>query len=1062
MTDDGLPTPPGVVTTVWSVVSGPGIVTFGDAMEVDTTASFSLAGAYVLRLTADDSALTAFDDIAITVNSGGGGGLNISNVTPGSYVVVDSPPGLQVGSTVYIDRSYLFTTVPSSVQGEAYIQTANNDKAGTGFPFLSFMVDQPVTVYVAHDGRLSLPSWLTSPWVDTGQDLVTSDTPLDLFVRAFPAGLIELGGNESGGGGGSMYSVIVKPEGLGNQGPTVSAGPDQTVTFPNAAVLNGTVTDDGLPTPPGVVTTVWSVVSGPGIVTFGDAMEVDTTASFSLAGAYVLRLTADDSALTAFDDIAITVNSGGGGGFTAYNDLAWGTGQLNTNITRFTSPNGPNGLGLLSSGKLKDFATGLDTAVTLTVSGGKFDGDANHATHGANPLPGTDAYALFDGKVTGQGAISYINQAGSSLVLTFTGLDPSKVYDLAYFAHRDNYAWERASLVTLSGQAAFTNSSSAATDNPNEPGGVLFTGPTDISTRLPADNDNGYVARFSTIDPGSDGIVELIISFDGDVPSQYKGKYGSAVRLQESGGGGGGNTAPTITSDGGGPTAAVSVPENQTGVTTVTATDPEIPPDPALVYSLNGGVDLAAFTINASSGLLRFVTAPDFEAPTDVGGNNIYDVIVGVDDGQGGQDTQAMAVTITDVVEGGGNTTLLQADFDVNANGFGYQDDSFRGTNQPNYASGQRLPTGGVGNSGGLEVFLGGLNNADILNMSGGWNNTFTTNGLGEVVVFFRYNLIQAKDYESDEFSQMLFSINNNLIGTPPNDYVAHIVGNGNGGVEQSTGWVEFVANLGILPAGNYSITLGGYNNKKTYNNESTRILIDDLLVTEEMVGGGNAGFTAYNDLAWGTGQLNTNITRFTSPNGPNGLGLLSSGKLKDFATGLDTAVTLTVSGGKFDGDANHATHGANPLPGTDAYALFDGKVTGQGAISYINQAGSSLVLTFTGLDPSKVYDLAYFAHRDNYAWERASLVTLSGQAAFTNSSSAATDNPNEPGGVLFTGPTDISTRLPADNDNGYVARFSTIDPGSDGIVELIISFDGDVPSQYKGKYGSAVRLQEE
>ncbi len=32
------------------------------------------------------------------------------------------------------------------------------------------------------------------------------------------------------------------------------------------------------------------------------------------------------------------------------------------------------------------------------------------------------------------------------------------------------------------------------------------------------------------------------------------------------------------------------------------------------------------------------------------------------------------------------------------------------------------------------------------------------------------------------------------------------------------------------------------------------------------------AGFTAYNDLAWGTGQLETNITKITSPNGGSGL----------------------------------------------------------------------------------------------------------------------------------------------------------------------------------------------
>jgi hypothetical protein len=44
-------------------------VSFGDANAVDTTASFSSAGVYVLRLTADDGQLTASDDVTITVNA---------------------------------------------------------------------------------------------------------------------------------------------------------------------------------------------------------------------------------------------------------------------------------------------------------------------------------------------------------------------------------------------------------------------------------------------------------------------------------------------------------------------------------------------------------------------------------------------------------------------------------------------------------------------------------------------------------------------------------------------------------------------------------------------------------------------------------------------------------------------------------------------------------------------------------------------------------------------------------------------------------------------------------
>ena len=94
-----------------------------------------------------------------------------------------------------------------------------------------------------------------------------------------------------------------------NQPPVVSAGPDQTSTLPASAALDGTVTDDGLPNPPGTVTTTWTKVSGPGTVTFGTPAAVDTSASFSSAGTYVLRLTASDSALTSSDEVTLTVNS---------------------------------------------------------------------------------------------------------------------------------------------------------------------------------------------------------------------------------------------------------------------------------------------------------------------------------------------------------------------------------------------------------------------------------------------------------------------------------------------------------------------------------------------------------------------------------------------------------------------------------------------------------------------------------------------------------------------------------------------------------------------------------
>lgn len=86
----------------------------------------------------------------------------------------------------------------------------------------------------------------------------------------------------------------------------VSAGADLDVTLPSSALLDGTVTDDGLPS--GSVSATWTKQAGPGAVTFGDASAIDTTASFATDGVYVLRLTASDGALTHCDDVYVAVS----------------------------------------------------------------------------------------------------------------------------------------------------------------------------------------------------------------------------------------------------------------------------------------------------------------------------------------------------------------------------------------------------------------------------------------------------------------------------------------------------------------------------------------------------------------------------------------------------------------------------------------------------------------------------------------------------------------------------------------------------------------------------------
>jgi VCBS repeat-containing protein len=103
------------------------------------------------------------------------------------------------------------------------------------------------------------------------------------------------------------------------------------------------------------------------------------------------------------------------------------------------------------------------------------------------------------------------------------------------------------------------------------------------------------------------------------------------------------NNAPVIVSNGGGATGALPVLSGTTAVTTVHATDADA--GAALVYSLAGGADQSLFQIDPSTGVLRFVGAPNFATPADAGANNVYDVVVRVSDGAL-VDEQAIAVTV--------------------------------------------------------------------------------------------------------------------------------------------------------------------------------------------------------------------------------------------------------------------------------------------------------------------------------------------------------------------------------------------------------------------------------
>ena len=155
-------------------------------------------------------------------------------------------------------------------------------------------------------------------------------------------------------------------------------------------------------------------------------------------------------------------------------------------------------------------------------------------------------------------------------------------------------------------------------------GALSFKSPPDFEYPIDANYDNAYEVQVAVSD-GTHLVTQNVIVSVTNV-----------------------NEAPVITSNGGGATAAINAAENQTAVTTVTATDDDLPAQ-TVRFSITGGADEARFSIT-SGGVLTFVAAPNFEIPTDVGDDNVYDVqVTATDNGTGNlTDVQIIAVTVTD------------------------------------------------------------------------------------------------------------------------------------------------------------------------------------------------------------------------------------------------------------------------------------------------------------------------------------------------------------------------------------------------------------------------------
>jgi hypothetical protein len=386
--DDGLPNPPGTLTNTWTQISGPGAATFADASSPTTTVSFSAAGIYVLRLTADDSIQQATDDMSVAVAAPGttnvqrpvavskddgeeaaGGAVNLGSgdlelVNDGnrSNQTVDAVHGVTVPQ-----RRWSATRTCSSRPTERpRCHLAPRPGPGRGQPgHVHHGLEHPrrgreptqgVLGAVPADRRAAGADQRTPNLAPVIQEIVNrpgwaSGNSMVIIIT----GTGKRAAESYSGGAPPVLHIGYGSAGE-NQAPVVSAGSDQQLTLPDALTVTGTASDDGLPDPPAALTTTWSLLSGPQSVEIADPSSLSTTVTFFEAGTYVLRLTADDGAAQTVDDVTVTVspassNLVGNPGFEV-DTAGWNTSGSVTGVTLTRVSGGNSGLwsALLTNG----------------------------------------------------------------------------------------------------------------------------------------------------------------------------------------------------------------------------------------------------------------------------------------------------------------------------------------------------------------------------------------------------------------------------------------------------------------------------------------------------------------------------------------------------------------------------------------------------------------------------------------------------------------------------------------------------------------------------------------
>jgi M6 family metalloprotease-like protein/uncharacterized repeat protein (TIGR02543 family) len=181
------------LTYTWSKISGPGAVTFSDPAALDSTASFRIAGTYVLRLSVSDGIGTSFDEITIivspaltvTYNTNGATGGTAPEDASSPYAINASVSVLGAGDLVRANYTFAGWNTAANGSGTAYQPNDTFAIAANTTLYAQWTPNTYIVTFDPNGGSAPSPSSKNVTYGSTYGDLPTTTRSGSLFTGWF-------------------------------------------------------------------------------------------------------------------------------------------------------------------------------------------------------------------------------------------------------------------------------------------------------------------------------------------------------------------------------------------------------------------------------------------------------------------------------------------------------------------------------------------------------------------------------------------------------------------------------------------------------------------------------------------------------------------------------------------------------------------------------------------------------------------------------------------------------------------------------------------------------------